>query len=159
MALASLAMMAAGTAVSAYGSIQEGKEYNRQAEEAARERMREASIIQGIGQEEQFDLAREKGMAVGAHRARAAKAGVGGPSVQTQTNRIRAEYNRKQALKGRKTMYQVGSLHREAQEWKRRGLYAKRASYWGAGESLLSGAAMMGKTFKYKKTKGLRFRT
>jgi hypothetical protein len=157
MALATAAMMVGGTAMQTIGSIKQGREINRQMEDAARERIREAAVIQRMSREKAYGLAQERSSAMGTARALAAKAGVAGPSVKTQRNKIASRYTQKIAFMGLETGHRISKLKREAEELERRGRSAKRAGYWGAGSSLLSGGAMLGKTFDWDK--GLVFRT
>ena len=150
MALATAAMMVAGTGMGVAGSIMQGREENKRMRDAARERLYEAAVLKTAAGEKAHELAQERSYALGSARAGAAKAGVKGTgSVKTQRNRISAMYTQKIANMGLETGHRIGSLEREARELKRRGRSAKRAGYWGAGASLLSGGAQFGSTFKF----------
>jgi len=149
MALATAAMMVAGTGMGVAGSIMQGREVNRQARDAARERLAEAAVLKTLSGEKAHEFAQERSYELGSALATATKAGVKGTgSVLTQRKRIAAKYTQKIANMGLETGHKIGFLEREARELKRRGRSAKRAGYWGAGASLLSGGAELGSTFK-----------
>jgi hypothetical protein len=143
MSLAAAALVAsvAGTAMSAYSEIQQGKEQQQWSEYNAAVAERDAASAKQSAEYEAGQKRKETQKLLGRQRALYGKAGVtleGSPLLMMEETASEGEIDA--LMIEREGKLRAGSYQSEAALSRMKGSAAKRAGYYGAGSSLLTGA-------------------
>ena len=154
-------LMLGGSALGAFGALEQGAESERQFKFSAKARGRQAvgvgheiDRLGVVGGQKLGDLIREEGENLGTLKSIAAGSGVEGggvrgTSITTQRKKLSGRYREARQRLGEEIGFAKGSLERrreellrEQRELRRRGRRARTASYWRAATSLVPGASL-----------------
>lgn len=126
--------------------IKSGEQAKEDYYEYAETFRRRAGVTQQLSLEKLRDIERAKGEEIGHIRARAGKSGlrVAG-SVQTLSQKVSESYERQKLQTGTAAVEEMRGLMDTYAYYRKLGRRAKKAGYWGAGESILSTASEAGR--------------